>query len=143
MELCDEFQMVIRLSRPFSRSVRLVDAHLRQARHGLAPGSREDLGHFSIPADPLPIAVVGESGIDGIICFASIQDAIACPAPAPGPTYTGCKSYWAKAARFTGCSANATADQTAHAIMAPEAAIKRLRPSQHGWGRRAPGASVG
>ena len=51
-----------------------VGAELRgtteQSWRGLAPGSRQGLGFFSLPADPLPAVVLCESAIDAIRCFA-------------------------------------------------------------------------
>ncbi len=37
--------------------------------HGLAPGSRKDLGCFAIPVEPQSTVVLCESAIDAISCF--------------------------------------------------------------------------
>lgn len=110
--------------------------------HGLAPGSRKDLGCFAIPAQPPPAAVsVGrpvvvlcESAIDAISCLA-LHPAYRCLSTAgarPDPHWLrslldqGCQVY-------CGFDADSTGDAMARAMIALHPAVQRLRPSLHDW----------
>jgi hypothetical protein len=117
---------------------RPVGAELRgttgQAWHGLAPGSQKDRGCFSIPAEPLPVAILCESAIDAISCFALHPQhrCLSTAGPRPNPPWLrllldqGCEIY-------CGFDADPTGDQMARAMMALYPGIKRLHPPQHDW----------
>lgn len=101
---------------------------------GLAPGSRKDLGCFSVHADHGEGIILCESAIDAISCFMihprhrCISTAGARPDPrwlAPlirqgGPVYCG-------------FDADPTGESMARAMIALYPAVKRLRPLQHDW----------
>lgn len=110
--------------------------------HGLAPGSRKDLGCFAFPAQPLPAAVslsrqvlvLCESAIDAISCFA-LHPGSRCLSTAgarPNPHWLrplldqGCQLY-------CGFDADSTGDAMARAMIARHPAVQRLRPSHHDW----------
>jgi hypothetical protein len=101
---------------------------------GLAPGSRKDLGFFSVPAVPLPAIIICESAIDAISCFAlhpqcrCLSTAGARPNP-PWLTHLldqGCQIY-------CGFDADPTGENMACAMISLHPAVKRLRPSHHDW----------
>ena len=102
--------------------------------HGLAPGSKKDLGCFSIPAEPRPTLVLCESAIDAISCFAlhpgyrCLSTAGARPNPRWLPSLLD-QGYQI----YCGFDADPTGDDMAHAMMAAHLAVKRLRPLQHDW----------
>jgi hypothetical protein len=125
---------------------RPVGAELRgttgEPWHGLAPGSRKDLGCFAIPAPPLPAAVslsrqvlvLCESAIDAISCFA-LHPGSRCLSTAgarPNP-------HWLRPLLDQGCQvycafdADSTGDAMARAMIARHPAVQRLRPSHHDW----------
>jgi hypothetical protein len=102
--------------------------------HGLAPGSRKDLGCFAIPVAPRPTVVLCESAIDAISCFA-LHPQYRCLSTAgarPNPPWLpplldqGCQVY-------CGFDADPTGDTMAAAMIARHPAIHRLRPSLHDW----------
>jgi hypothetical protein len=113
--------------------------------HGLAPGSRKDLGCFAIPllppqggsqdqAQPRPAVVLCESAIDAISCLAlhphywCLSTAGARPDPRwlpplldhSGPVYCG-------------FDADPTGDAMAQTMIALHPRVQRLRPSRHDW----------
>lgn len=119
-----------------------VGAELRgtteQSWRGLAPGSRKDLGFFSIPAaipaDPLPVVVLCESAIDAISCFALApgRRCLSTAGARPNPPWLG--ELIARTAEvFCGFDADPTGDQMASAMIALHPAVKRLRPAHHDW----------
>lgn len=101
---------------------------------GMAPGSRKELGYFSV-SSPQPSAIVlCESAIDAISCFAldkcrlcvSTAGARANPAWLPSLLRQGHPVY-------CGFDADPPGDNMAGAMMALHPAVKRLRPSLHDW----------
>jgi hypothetical protein len=116
--------------------------------HGLAPGSRKDLGCFAIPAHPLsqpsrhdagraetqPTVVLCESAIDAISCFAlhpgyrCLSTAGARPDPRWLPPLLDQGSQVC-----CGFDADPTGDAMARAMIALHPRVHRLRPSQHDW----------
>jgi len=115
-----------------------VGAELRgtSSRHwySMAPGSRKDLGFFSIPLIHCQRIILCESAIDAISCHA-IHPHYRCISTAGArpnlPWLTpliqqGCQVY-------CGFDADSTGESTARAMMNLHPAIKRLRPSQHDW----------
>jgi hypothetical protein len=101
---------------------------------GLAPGSKKDLGFFSIPAKPLRALILCESAIDAISCFAlhpghrCLSTAGARPNPRwlPPLLDQGCQIY-------CGFDADPTGDAMARAMIVAHPAVQRLRPSNHDW----------
>jgi hypothetical protein len=111
------------------------------AWRGLAPGSQKDRGFFSIPVEPLPVAlpagrqvILCESAIDAISCFA-LHPGHRCLSTAgarPNPPWLqrlldqGCQIY-------CGFDADPTGDAMAAALIDLYPAAQRLRPSRHDW----------
>ena len=102
---------------------------------GLAPGSKKDLGFFSIPAEPLlPVVVLCESAIDAISCFAlhpghrCLSTAGARPNPRWLPSLLD--QGWQV---YCGFDADPTGDNMARAMTALHPTVKRLRPPEHDW----------
>jgi hypothetical protein len=102
--------------------------------HGLAPGSRKDLGCFAIPVEPRSTVVLCESAIDAISCFV-LHPAYRCLSTAgarPDPRWLrplldqGCQVY-------CGFDADPTGDAMADAMIALHPRAQRLRPTQHDW----------
>jgi hypothetical protein len=102
--------------------------------HGLTPGSRKDLGCFSVPVQPQPVAVLCESAIDALSCFA-LHPEYRCLSTAgarPNPAWLqplldqGCQVY-------CGFDADPTGDAMAAAMTALHPRVQRLRPTQHDW----------
>jgi hypothetical protein len=115
-----------------------VGAELRGTTHhpwrGMAPGSRKDLGFFSIPSSPLPAIILTESAIDAISCFA-LHPLLRCISTAgarPNPR-------WLPALLtqdlhvFCGFDTDSTGDAMARAMISLYPSIQRLAPPQHDW----------
>ena len=103
---------------------------------GMAPGSRKDLGYFSVPV-PVVLAttvILCESAIDAISCFVlhpgclcvSTSGARPNPSWLPFLLHQGLEIY-------CGFDADLTADKIAHQMMLLYPTVKRLRPSHHDW----------
>lgn len=102
--------------------------------HGLAPGSRKDLGCFAIPAETEPTVVLCESAIDALSCFV-LHPHCRCLSTAgarPDP-------YWLRPLLdqdcqvYCGFDADPTGDAMALAMLTLHPRVQRLRPSQHDW----------
>ena len=102
--------------------------------HGLAPGSRKDLGCFAIPVEPRPTVVLCESAIDALSCFA-LHPGYRCLSTAgarPDPRWLqplldqGCQVY-------CGFDTDPTGDAMAAAMITWHPRVQRLRPTQHDW----------
>jgi hypothetical protein len=102
--------------------------------HGLAPGSRKDLGCFAIPAEPRSTVVLCESAIDAISCFV-LHPAYRCLSTAgarPEPRWLrplleqGCQVY-------CGFDADPTGNAMADAMITLYPRVQRLRPTRHDW----------
>jgi hypothetical protein len=102
--------------------------------HGLAPGSRKDLGCFTIPFEPRSALVLCESAIDALSCFV-LHPQYRCFSTAgarPDPHWLrlllaqGCQVY-------CGFDADPTGDAMAQAMLALHPRVQRLRPSLHDW----------
>jgi len=101
---------------------------------GMAPGSRKDLGYFSVPAPRTAAVVLCESAIDAISCVAlhpgclCVSTSGARPNPSWLPEFIG-QGYEI----YCGFDADATGNQMAEALIALYPGVKRLRPRQHDW----------
>ena len=120
----------------------VVGAELRgtTSRHwrGMAPGSRKNLGFFSIPADILgtdqrPILLC-ESAIDAISAFA-LHPQHRCLSTAgarPDPAWLG--PLIQKGAQvYCGFDADDTGERMAQAMIGFHPSVNRLRPPRHDW----------
>jgi len=122
-----------------------VGAELRGTAHhgwrGMAPGSKKDLGFFSIPTAcsqaTVPTGrqvILCESAIDAISCFA-LHPQYRCLSTAgarPNPRWLrpllaqGCQIY-------CGFDTDTTGEAMARAMIASHPSIQRLAPTQHDW----------
>lgn len=102
--------------------------------HGLAPGSRKDLGCFAIPTETKPTVVLCESAIDALSCFV-LHPQYRCLSTAgarPDP-------HWLRPLLDQGClvycgfDADPTGEAMAQAMRTLHRCVQRLRPSQHDW----------
>jgi len=115
-----------------------VGAELRgttpRSWRGVAPGSKKDLGFFSIPATFVPTVILCESAIDAISCLA-LHPQHRCLSTAgvrPNPRWLGpllaqgCQVY-------CGFDTDTTGQAMARAMIALHPSIQRLAPPQHDW----------
>lgn len=101
---------------------------------GMAPGSRKDLGYFSVPVVEPAVIVLCESAIDAVSCLAlhprtlCVSTAGARPDPFWLPTLVerGTPVY-------CGFDADPTGDAMARAMIEIHPAVQRLRPSSKDW----------
>jgi hypothetical protein len=102
--------------------------------HGLAPGSRKDLGCFAIPVETQPTVVLCESAIDAISCFA-LHPQYRCLSTAgarPDPRWL--RPLLDRGRRVCcGFDADPTGDAMAGAMIALHPRVQRLRPTRHDW----------
>jgi hypothetical protein len=101
---------------------------------GLAPGSRKNLGYFSLHAPGATTIVLCESAIDAISCSLlhaacwAISTAGACPNPRWLPPLLT-QRYLI----YCGFDADDTGENLARQMMALHPGVRRLRPSLHDW----------
>lgn len=101
---------------------------------GMAPGSRKDLGFFSLPAIPRPDVILCESAIDAISChllhpeLRCLSTAGARPNPAwlPDLLQQGCRLW-------CGFDLDATGQAMAQAMIGFHPSIQLLPPPLHDW----------
>jgi hypothetical protein len=116
----------------------IVGAELRGTTHlkwhGMSPGSRKDLGCFSVgPADAKK-AVLCESAIDAVSCVALHQDCIALSTSGAHPKPPWLSSLITKGFDvYCGFDADHTGDSHADTMLRLHPTVKRLRPSKHDW----------
>jgi hypothetical protein len=101
---------------------------------GMAPGSRKDLGCFSIPTPGVKTAILCESAIDAISCFELHPDClcVSTSGARPNPSWLpllishGFEVY-------CGFDSDATGESMAEKLIAFHPEVKRLRPDYHDW----------
>jgi hypothetical protein len=101
---------------------------------GMAPGSRKNLGFFSIPAVSLPITVLCESAIDAISCHA-LHPQYRCLSTAgarPNPGWLSELSGQTPRL-YCGFDLDETGEAMARSMIRLHPAIRRLRPSRKDW----------
>jgi hypothetical protein len=104
------------------------------AWRGMAPGSRKDLGFFSVPAPPRPDVILCESAIDAISCHVlhpghrCLSTAGARPNPAwlPDLLHQRCRLQCA-------FDLDATGQAMARAMISLHPSIQLLAPPLHDW----------
>lgn len=102
--------------------------------HGMAPGSRKDLGSFSVPAVPRPNVILCESAIDALSCHVLHPDhrCVSTAGARPNPAWLldllqqGCRLWCA-------FDLDATGQAMAQAMIAFYPSIQRLPPPLHDW----------
>jgi hypothetical protein len=115
-----------------------VGAELRgstaTAWRGLAPGSRKDLGYFSIGPAQATETILCESAIDAISC-ASLDPNRRCISTAGARSNPAWLTpLLAQRCRlYCGFDADPTGDRMAQAMIALHPAVQRLRPPAHDW----------
>ncbi len=115
-----------------------VGAELRAATHwswrGMAPGSRKDLGFFSLPV-PTPRSVVPcESAIDAISCAALGHQRLCISTSGARPNPTWLAPLIAQHdSLYCGFDSDLTGDAVAAATIALCPKLQRLRPTLHDW----------
>lgn len=115
-----------------------VGAELRgttgTAWRGLAPGSRKDLGYFSVGPAQSSEVVLCESAIDALSCVVLYPDRFCLSTAGARPNPTWLASLLAQGlCLYCGFDADPTGDHMAQAMIAIHPAVQRLRPSQHDW----------
>jgi len=115
-----------------------VGAELRgtgpRSWRGLAPGSRKDLGCFSVHADDGDGIILCESAIDAISCFMlhPRHRCISTAGARPDPRWLAPFIEQGRQV-YCGFDADPTGESMARAMITLYPAVKRLRPSQHDW----------
>ncbi len=101
---------------------------------GMAPGSRKDLGYFSVPAPQVTAVVLCESAIDAISCFVLHPGrlCISTSGARPNPSWVP-KLIRQGYEIYCGFDTDSTGEQMADALIALYPGVKRLRPSQRDW----------
>lgn len=117
-----------------------VGAELRgttqRSWRGLAPGSRKDLGFFSIPAVPPDHAsiILCESAIDAISCHALHPDRCCLSTAGARSDPVWLPALLAKTSHVTcGFDCDPAGEAMANAMIERHPAIQRLRPSAKDW----------
>lgn len=97
---------------------------------GMAPGSRKDLGYFSIPVLEPPAIILCESAIDAVSCLA-LHYRTLCISTAgarPNPLWLGPLLQSGKPV-YCGFDADPAGDEVARAMIETHPTITRLRPA--------------
>jgi len=116
----------------------IVGAELRGTTdlkwHGMSPGSRKDLGCFSVGTAGAKKAVLCESAIDAVSLVALRQDCIALSTSGAHPNPPWLSPLITKGLDvYCGFDADDTGDSHAHRMLRLHPTVKRLRPSNHDW----------
>jgi len=114
-----------------------VGAELRgtySSWRGMAPGSKKDLGFFSIPITSVRPIVLCESAIDAISCFVLHPNyrCISTAGARSNPRWLASLLTQGHQV-YCGFDTDATGNAMAAAMMALHPAIRRLTPPQHDW----------
>lgn len=101
---------------------------------GMAPGSRKDLGYFSVPAPQATAVVLCESAIDAISCVALYPGRLCVSTSGARPNPSWLPELIRQGHEvYCGFDTDSTGEQMAGALIALYPTVKRLRPSQHDW----------
>jgi len=115
-----------------------VGAELRGTGHyawrGMAPGSRKNLGYFSIRDADIDGIILCESAIDAISCFAIHPGhwCISTTGARPNPSWLPPLIQYGPPV-YCGFDADPTGDAMAQAMIDIHPALTRLRPLKHDW----------
>lgn len=115
-----------------------VGAELRGTTYrswrGMAPGSKKDLGFFSIPTTSVPALILCESAIDAISCFAlhPQRRCISTAGARSDPRWLA--SLLAQGGQvYCGFDTDTTGEAMARAMISLHPSIQRLAPPHHDW----------
>jgi len=101
---------------------------------GMAPGSRKDLGYFSIPVLEPTTIILCESAIDAVSC-AALNDRTLCISTAgarPNPIWLDSLLHSGRPVSC-GFDADPTGDEMARAMIETHPTVTRLRPPLKDW----------
>ena len=117
---------------------RVVGAELRGTTpipwRGMAPGSRKDLGYFSVGCNSPAKVVLCESAIDAISCFALYSNCLAISTSGASPNPAWLQSLLHQGFEiFCGFDSDQTGDKLAQKMIQFHPTIKRLQPHKHDW----------
>ena len=117
---------------------RVVGAELRGTTHkrwhGLAPGSRKDLGCFYVKSTNIKKAVICESAIDAISFFALHSDCLVLSTSGVNPNPAWLPRLIKKGYHiYCGFDADKTGDACSKKMINLHPIVKRLRPPKHDW----------
>jgi hypothetical protein len=101
---------------------------------GMAPGSRKDLGYFSVPVLEPATIILCESAIDAVSCLA-LNYRTLCISTAgarPNPLWLASVLQSGKPV-YCGFDADPTGDEMARAMIETHSTVTRLRPPQKDW----------
>ncbi len=102
--------------------------------HGMAPGSRKDLGYFSVPASQATAVVLCESAIDAISCFALLRGPLCISTSGARPNPSWMPELMRQGYEiYCGFDTDPTGEEMADALIALCPGVKRLRPNPHDW----------
>jgi protein strawberry notch len=101
---------------------------------GLAPGSRKNLGYFSLHSPGATTIILCESAIDTISCFLLHpgSEAISTAGARPNPRWLPALLAQGYPV-YCGFDTDDTGEYLARQMMALYPGVRRLRPSQHDW----------
>jgi len=101
---------------------------------GMAPGSRKDLGYFSVPVLEPATIILCESAIDAVSCRALNDGALCISTAGARPNPLWLKSLLKEDKQFyCGFDADPTGDEMAHAMIEIHPDVMRLRPPLKDW----------
>jgi hypothetical protein len=101
---------------------------------GMAPGSRKDLGYFSVPAPQATAIVLCESAIDVMSCVVLYPGRLCISTSGARPNPSWLPDLIRQGNEiYCGFDTDPTGEQMAAALIALYPSVKRLRPHQHDW----------
>lgn len=101
---------------------------------GMAPGSRKDLGFFSIPSIPRPEVVLCESAIDALSCHLLHPELRAVSTAGARPNPAWIQQLLQQSCRlWCGFDRDATGQAMAQAMIGLHPSIQLLPPPSHDW----------
>jgi len=117
---------------------RVVGAELRGTTHskwhGMAPGSKKDLGCFYVKSSNTKKAVLCESAIDAISYFALEQNCIALSTAGANTNPAWLSILIEKGFDiYCGFDSDDTGDSLANSMIRLHPTVKRIRPTKHDW----------
>ena len=117
---------------------KVVGAELRGTTpfhwHGMAPGSRKDLGAFYVKSPNPKKVVICESAIDAISYFALSPDCIAFSTSGANSNPSWLLQFINKGFEiYCGFDSDGTGDRLANKMIKLYPPVKRLRPDKHDW----------